>query len=242
MPLQVGQKVSLRGRQLFGSTPAEDRLLLRLSGAGISLKLSTQAHYFQKEQLKKILLQPVPSRTQALLTLLVSPPDTTENRLTQTMASRFRKLSQGLFQNTNHISVSQSVGSLAGLGPGSTPSGDDLLLGTASVVWRLRAMGLCHHERASLFFDALQQIDDTQTTPLSRAMLSQASRGHFSQPLVLLVQAIGNQLVGSAELKNRIRHLAQVGGHSGCDMLAGVLGTIRAYLTQQEGVVACTKM
>ena len=83
-------------------------------------------------------------------------------------------------------------------------------------------------------------LKDTATLQVS-AMLNQASRGHFPQPLVLLVQDIGNHRIGFAELDNQISHLVQLGGDSGCDMLAGVLGTVSAFLSHQEGVERCTK-
>lgn len=65
----------------------------------------------------------------------------------------------------------QAVAELAGLGPGLTPSGDDLLMGYLLALDRARS------PRAGDLAKAITALPDGQTTPISHHLLRWAARG-----------------------------------------------------------------
>lgn len=100
---------------------------------------------------------------------------------------------------------------LLGLGPGLTPSGDDVLVGWAAALWASTSevRRLAHEVRAALLAAAAER-----TTALSQAFLSAALAGAIAEPLRRFVRRPDPVSLDG---------LLQVGATSGADSLAGYL-------------------
>lgn len=116
---------------------------------------------------------------------------------------------------------------LLGLGPGLTPSGDDLLCG---VLIALDA-ACAHAARASLS-SAILMSAHAATTPLSAQFLAAAVEGLGSEALhqfiAHLISADLDRLPGS------IATLGRIGHTSGWDALAGAVLAVGAFTAAQE--------
>jgi Protein of unknown function (DUF2877) len=108
---------------------------------------------------------------------------------------------------------------LIGVGPGLTPSGDDLIVGFLAGLWSTAG----DHPARRGFLDGLCAAvagAAVHTTDISRAYLTHAARGHFAQPLVTLAA----RLAEGADLDRvhratmaalRVGHTSGAGGVSG---------------------------
>jgi hypothetical protein len=123
---------------------------------------------------------------------------------------------------------------LLGLGPGLTPSGDDVLCGTLVA---LRAVGW--NEPADHLARAIDRAAPIATSPLSRAFLRAAAQGLGAAPLH---ETISGLLSGHTEgLDPPLRALGRIGHTSGWDALAGAVLVLQAYSTiavQHRGVAS----
>ncbi len=111
------------------------------------------------------------------------------------------------------------LANLVGLGSGSTPAGDDVLVGILAGLTALSALSAAKQE-----LDALRQIlagVSLRTHPASRQMLAAAADGSFPEPLVDLVNALGDTEPG-AELTAAAARVLALGATSGWSFLAGV--------------------
>ncbi|MFD8530770.1 DUF2877 domain-containing protein [Streptosporangium canum] len=109
---------------------------------------------------------------------------------------------------------------LVGLGPGLTPSGDDMLagvlvalrhLGTAAGVGR--AVWLADWLAAAVTFDARGR-----TTPISAALLHCAARGEAGGEVLAVLRG----LAGRQDLEPALHRLLQLGHTSGADLAWGL--------------------
>lgn len=111
---------------------------------------------------------------------------------------------------------------LLGLGPGLTPSGDDLLCGVLLGFHALRRPHLARELSAAVLPAA-----KLATTPLSCTFLAAAADGEGGEALHGFVSALV-----SANLKllpDAVAELGRVGHSSGWDALAGVVLAVRAF-------------
>jgi hypothetical protein len=109
---------------------------------------------------------------------------------------------------------------LIGLGPGLTPSGDDVVAGTLAT---LDALGE-HQAHAAL---ARMVVDNlSSTSALSAALLRAAAGRHVGEHLHRMVSSVLTGDVGTA-----LAIAGNVGASSGWDMLSGITSTLaqRAY-------------
>ncbi|RMF89120.1 MAG: DUF2877 domain-containing protein [Nitrospinota bacterium] len=117
---------------------------------------------------------------------------------------------------------------LIGLGPGLTPSGDDLLLGLLAV---LQISG----RREMLFPAPAQQAFlhrvKTQTTDLSAEFLRCALEGNFAEPLAFFIRSL---IPGDPSWPSRAKALAAVGHSSGVDTLVGIVTGCRLLKISNE--------
>ena len=112
---------------------------------------------------------------------------------------------------------------LVGLGPGLTPSGDDLLCGAMIA---LHALGRRHD--AVALAAAVDRTAREATTRLSRAFLRASGEGHGSE---LLHETIGAVLAGDNRgLAPLVDRTGRVGHTSGWDALAGAVLALRASM------------
>ncbi|MER7208419.1 DUF2877 domain-containing protein [Streptosporangium sp. NPDC000239] len=115
---------------------------------------------------------------------------------------------------------------LVGLGPGLTPSGDDMIagllvalrhLGTASGVGR--AVWLADWLAAAVTFEARER-----TTPISAALLHCAARGEACGEVLAVLRG----LAGRQALEPALHRLFQIGHTSGADLAWGVRAGLAA--------------
>jgi hypothetical protein len=105
---------------------------------------------------------------------------------------------------------------LVGLGPGFTPSGDDLLGGLMLALTAAGREGL-----RDALWHALEHELDHLTTPPSAMHLSAAADGMGSEPVHLLVNDVSSG--GTPALGGRLDTVARIGHTSGWDALAGIV-------------------
>jgi hypothetical protein len=121
---------------------------------------------------------------------------------------------------------------LLGLGPGLTPSGDDVLCGTLVA---LRAVGW--NDAADRLAHAIDRFASAATSPLSRAFLQAAAEGLGAEPLHETIRELLSGRVGT--LPGHLQALGRIGHTSGWDALAGAVLVLQASGTiavQQRGV------
>ena len=114
---------------------------------------------------------------------------------------------------------------LIGLGPGLTPSGDDVFCGV------LIALDLLGRDRAAAALRSwlLPQLEQ-RTSALSAAHLRAAATGQGHSALHAVLEC---PVDDASALDEALRVLGQVGHSSGWDALAGVLLACRAYAAQE---------
>jgi uncharacterized protein DUF2877 len=117
--------------------------------------------------------------------------------------------------------VARAARGLAGLGPGLTPSGDDLLAGFVAA-WTLagNALGMDHSARARVTGAVLAGAA-RGASPLGRIWLEHACRGELLEPMTRFVT---NLLAPDAcGLDAAVRGALAVGSSSGTDWMVGFL-------------------
>lgn len=132
------------------------------------------------------------------------------------------KLTEG-FARRDVFRLAAGAEALLGLGPGLTPSGDDLLAGF------LGTARLACPSAAALVRDVGPQIlrlAATRTTLLSRAFLAHAFAGRLAPPVDALAAAMFEGAEGPA-LARAAEAAAALGHTSGLDTLAGMAFALR---------------
>jgi hypothetical protein len=115
---------------------------------------------------------------------------------------------------------------LVGLGAGSTPAGDDVLVGIIAGLTALSALSAAQQE-----LDALRQTlagVSLRTHPASAQMLAAATDGSFAEPLVDLVSVLGDVEPG-AELTAAAARVLALGASSGRSFLGGLIVGLEAH-------------
>jgi len=144
-------------------------------------------------------------------------------------------LQEGLKTN-NLTAIQEGTRSLAGLGIGLTPAGDDFLLGVMYGLWlknSQRGLVLSNVEvgaEAQRIVEVIAEEAVGRTTTLSGAWLEVASRGEAGQAWHELVGAMSepDTSTGSVDaISQAINHILTTGHTSGADALAGFITIIR---------------
>jgi hypothetical protein len=128
---------------------------------------------------------------------------------------------------TDPISYHRAVARLVGLGPGLTPTGDDLLVALVATSRRLASADVLPTAAADEFAAAVAALPAGLTTTVAHALLSQAAEGRFPEPLAAFVGALGDPAVDRESLARLVERLVATGAHSGADWLAGVVALAR---------------
>jgi hypothetical protein len=123
--------------------------------------------------------------------------------------------------------IENMAAQVIGLGEGLTPSGDDLLVGFLAVLHLTRYAPTHLHHAAWL--DPLV----VNTTDLSAAFLRGALAGHFSEPMVCLMQSLYSS--ESCDWQAHAADLARVGHSSGVDAMVGIAVANRLLATVGTG-------
>lgn len=111
---------------------------------------------------------------------------------------------------------------LAGKGEGSTPFGDDLLVGIRAAMHLRQLLGMLNCLTA--LDKELGRIDETITHPLSVSMIHDALAGDYPEALL----GFAGSLIGKCSRQDACRQLRLLGSSSGDGMLWGMVRGILA--------------
>ena len=132
-----------------------------------------------------------------------------------------------LIASTEHFDVegsTQAARSMIGLGPGVTPSGDDILIGFLMSLWSRAKENPARLSFLHTFGEILMRIA-AQTSEISRTYLYHATQGHFSSSLSNLAEAIAS----NRNVESATQMAMRVGHSSGMDAVTGLLMGLRLW-------------
>jgi hypothetical protein len=176
-----------------------------------------------------------PARTRALLTGEGGAADSVESRVFRWAHARVGALVAALLSGDVRVAAYRpEAAALTGLGPGLTPTGDDLLVGLAAMARRLAGGGLLEIRAAVAFSSVLAGLPAEETTSAAHHLLRNASEGRFPAVLATAVELIGNPHADAESLREATERLAATGAHSGADLLAGALALVRGVVDARE--------
>lgn len=177
----------------------------------------------------------LPGRTRALLSGQGGEPGSVESLVLKWAHARLLSLVGTLLsRDVRVVSYRPDAAALTGLGPGLTPTGDDLLVGLAAMARRLAAGGLVERQAAIAFSTSLAGLPEAETTPAAHLLLQNASQGRFPAVLASVVEMLGNPHAATDSLRAATGRLAATGAHSGADLLAGALALVHGVVDAQE--------
>lgn len=123
---------------------------------------------------------------------------------------------------TGRAAFPTQAAGLLGLGPGLTPSGDDVLCG---VLLGLHAIGAT--AIASELAGPVLSAAPLQTTPLSRAFLAASAEGEGGEALHQFIASVTSSSADALDCV--VENLGRIGHTSGWDALAGAFLVLSAY-------------
>jgi Protein of unknown function (DUF2877) len=142
------------------------------------------------------------------------------------MMSKLRLLARSSWRQ-DVAGVEEATRGLAGLGPGLTPAGDDVLAGFAAVMSllssRLSADGVFRGQVA----EVIAKVARSRTTLLSGVLLEYAARGEVAEQVGEMLLAFALPLEKSEAVLRAVDGLLAYGATSGSDTLAGILLGLR---------------
>lgn len=130
--------------------------------------------------------------------------------------------------------IERAVKGLTGLGPGLTPSGDDVLAGFAAVLFLLSEQLSIDGVSRRYIAELIAAIACPRTTLLSVSFLACAARGEVSESLGHLLIGLTLPLVESETLLKAAERVLDFGASSGSDTLLGVLAGLRTLEGEQD--------
>jgi hypothetical protein len=141
------------------------------------------------------------------------------------IASVFAWLNNEMAKEKNNSSASprRELECLIGLGPGLTPSGDDLIGG---VLIALHTTG--HQDIAETLAEEILPIARNRTNVISFAHLASAAKGQGNETLHRILSAMNGQK--SQRLPELLGIIDTVGHSSGWDAVAGLVLVLKAYV------------
>lgn len=150
-----------------------------------------------------------------------------ETPLSMMAMPKLRLLIQAIWQR-DIAGIEEATRGLAGLGPGLTPSGDDVLGGFAVVMSLLSSLLSADSISRSEVASIISTVAKPRTTKLSGVLLEHASRGEISEQFGSLLLTL---MLPTEEFKTVLkaadRALAS-GASSGGDTLLGILLGLRS--------------
>ncbi|MDD5646011.1 MAG: DUF2877 domain-containing protein [Candidatus Bipolaricaulis sp.] len=118
------------------------------------------------------------------------------------------------------------LANLVGLGSGSTPSGDDVLVGILAGLTALFDVSASARQHLEALREGLREVSH-RTHPASRQMLAAATDGSFPEPLLNLARALGG--AGHPEaVRAAAARVLGLGATSGGSFLAGLAAALDA--------------
>jgi hypothetical protein len=149
------------------------------------------------------------------------------NRVAKLALPHIRSLVVAVRSRDLHL-LASSTRKLVGLGPGLSPSADDLLVGfMSSLCWMTNSFGkdidYIHRANQAILASALGR-----TTLLSQQMLKHAAVGETNEIIEDLLEAI--LAYGSDEVRKAASRVLTMGETSGADTMLGILLGLRTWL------------
>ncbi len=135
--------------------------------------------------------------------------------------------------------VEEATRGLAGLGPGLTPAGDDVLAGFAAVMAMLSARISADGTSRSHVAEVIAAVARPRTTMLSGVLLEHAARGEVAEQLGEMLLTLALPAEESEAVLCAADKLLAFGGTSGGDTLLGVLLGLRALEREFVGRQNC---
>ena len=173
----------------------------------------------------------LPARSREILSGQGGAAGSVEEKVVKWAHARVRSLVGTLLAGDVRVAAYRpDATALTGLGPGLTPTGDDLLVGLAAMSQRLVGGGLVEARAAVAFSTALAGLPAGETTPAAHRLVQNASKGRFPSVLASAVEMIGNPNADPESLETLTVRLASTGAHSGADLLAGALALVYAVV------------
>lgn len=185
-----------------------------------------------EKQGQTLLIDGMPLSARRVLTLTIRParlvlPDLSSFCAVSGLCGPLHQLSldaspcQSLLQGLQRWSCGEKPDwlSLTGLGPGLTPSGDDMLVGAMAMLF---ASQFSLHIQQHPFLPSADQLA-LLTTSVSCSYLNSARVGAFSSPVLRVVR----HLQHGRDPLPAIRRLLAVGHTSGADMLVGMVVALK---------------
>lgn len=139
-------------------------------------------------------------------------------RILQAAEQNIPLLYDGLAQH-DETKITDAAKKLAGLGPGLTPAGDDLLLGAMYGLWATRLPAW-----AKPLAQCIARAAVPRTHALSAAWLDAGARGEAAAPWHQLLTACAAQ--DPAALRATVMRILPTGHTSGADALGGFVGVL----------------
>jgi uncharacterized protein DUF2877 len=164
------------------------------------------------------------------LTPLVRPlllgQSTQETPLSQMALPKLQLLAQESWRQ-NIVGVEEATRRLAGLGPGLTPSGDDVLGGFAAIMALLSPQLSADAASRKHIAATIAAVARPRTTALSSVLLAHAARGEIAEQMGALLLTLTHPAEEFKAVWNAADRVLAFGASSGGDTLLGMLLGLR---------------
>ena len=149
-----------------------------------------------------------------------------ETPLSRMALPNLRLLAQASWQH-NIAGIEEATRGLAGLGPGLTPSGDDVLGGFAATMALLSTQLSADSRSRKHIASKIASVAKPRTTKLSGILLEFASKGEISEQLGTLLLTLMLPAEEFEAVLKAANHVLAFGASSGGDTLLGMLLGLR---------------
>lgn len=152
-----------------------------------------------------------------------APADTWAAELARTLAARVTQVRLSLLRGDSRA-FGRHAGSLMGLGPGLTPSGDDFLVGLFASLHACAGPGVPLARLCAEIVEA----HAGRTNAISLAALRHAAAGRVRASIARLLRQLGHG--SGASLAAPLQRVLAIGSTSGTDIVAGIACGAGSYL------------
>jgi hypothetical protein len=149
-----------------------------------------------------------------------------ETILGRMMMSKLRLLARACWWQ-DMVGVEEATRGLAGLGPGLTPAGDDVLAGFAALMMLLSSRLSADDVFRGQVAEVIARVARPRTTMLSGVLLEYAARGEVAEQIGKLLLALALPAEESEAVLRAVDGLLAYGATSGGDTLRGILLGLR---------------
>jgi Protein of unknown function (DUF2877) len=150
-----------------------------------------------------------------------------ETPLSRMAIPKLRLLAQASWRQ-NIVGIEEATLGLAGLGPGLTPSGDDVLGGVAAIMALLSPQLSADSISRKHIASTIAAVAKPRTTKLSAVLLEFAARGEVSEPIGTLLLSLNLPTEEFEAVQKAADRVLAFGASSGGDILLGILLGLRA--------------